>query len=290
MGNRQEGTTKLSYIKEYREGPTNTQYVGAIFDWSDPGDAYQYVQIGLAAFTIQAAVSATPELPPAIFEPDFDKDEVLRYAKLSQLAYEPYSVVEQQLPDYNLVAEMQIYDPNTDTNGFIASDDSCIVVAFRGTNSWTNFLTDTWFVRMPIVPGSETFAHKGFLTAFNAVYGSIEAKLKPCLGKKKLFVTGHSLGGALATLLTYRISLAHGNSQPIQYVYGCPPVGDIDLATYFRGMESNTITIQNDPFSSGKLILLGEWAGWYKPDLVKYLPQAAGHRIANYIEQLENLP
>ena len=97
--------------------------MGAIFDWNGSS----YAQIGMAASTIEAAVSATPALPPAIFEPDYDKDEALRYAKLSQLAYQPYSTVQQQLPNYNLVAEMQIYDSKTDTNGFIASDEVSVV-------------------------------------------------------------------------------------------------------------------------------------------------------------------
>ena len=143
---------------------------------------------------------------------------------------------------------------------------------------------------MPIDPDEmeHVYAHKGFVSAMNTVYKSIEAKLMPYLGKKKLFITGHSLGGALATLLTYQISRAHDISRPIQYVYGCPPVGDNALTTYFTGMDSNTLTIQNDPISSGTLILLGEWSGLYKPNEVMYLPETAGHGIADYIRQLEN--
>ena len=287
VGNGERGSTKLNYIKEEQQGPTNKQYVGAIFDWNGSS----YVQIGMAASTIEAAVSATPALPPAIFEPDYDKDEALRYAKLSQLAYQPYSTVQQQLPNYNLVAEMQIYDSKTDTNGFIASDEVSVVVAFRGTvvSSWRNLLTDAWFVRERIDQDGQPLVHKGFLTALNAVYTSIEDNLKPSLGKKRLFITGHSLGGALATLLGYRISRAYNESQPIQYVYGCPPVGDINLAIYFKGMDSNTITIQNDPISSGKIIMLGEWNGLYKPYQVKYLPATGGHGIADYIQQLNKL-
>ena len=285
MGNGKAGKTKLNYIKEEEEGPINKQYVGTIFD----GSRSAYGQMGIAASTIEAAISVTPAVPPPEFSPDFNKTEALRYAKLSQLAYQPYSKVIQELPKYNLVAEMQIYDQSTDTNGFIASDDVSVVVVFRGTASWKNILTDLWFVKSRIDPDDKVCAHKGFVTAMNTVYKSIEAKLMPYLGKKKLFVTGHSLGGALATLLTYRISRAYNSSKPIQYVYGCPPVGDIALDTYFNGMDSNTITIQNDPISSGKLILLGEWNGLYKPNLVMYLPGTAYHWIADYIHQLENL-
>ena len=247
------------------------------------------MQYGFAAYTIEAAVSATPALPPAIFEPDFDKNKALGYARLSQFAYQPYSEVQTELPNYNLVAVMQIFDSSTDTNGFIASNDTTVVVAFRGTKSFTNFLTDAKFIRKRIDSDGQSFAHRGFVTALEAVYASIENKIKPDIGEKELYITGHSLGGALATLTTYRISRKYDIAQPIQYVYGCPPVGDINLANYFRGMDSNTITIQNDPISSGKLISAGAWAGLYKPFEVKFLPKTAGHGIADYIKQLEDL-
>ena len=65
---------------------------------------------------------------------------------MSLLAYQPYSTVQAELQKkFNLKAVMQIYDSHTDTNGFIASDDNSVVVAFRGTESFTNLLTDLRF-------------------------------------------------------------------------------------------------------------------------------------------------
>lgn len=274
-------TTNLNYIKEYAEGPLDTLYLGVIFD--------DKVQLGLAAATIEAAISATPAIPPPPFKPDFDKNQALRYAKLSQLAYQPYSEVQKQLPTFKLVAQLQIFDKGTDTHGFIASDDESVVVAMRGTKSITNLITDIKFVRKRIDSNGQAFASRGFVNALETVYDAIKSKLEPDIGKKEIFVTGHSLGGALATLISYRISRQRDDAQPVQYVYGCPPTGDITLSTYFKGMDSNTITIQNDPISSGKLVSLGAWAGLYKPVDVKFLPKAAGHGIADYIKQLEEL-
>ena len=283
VGHGYKEETKLNYIKEYAEGPLNNQYVGAIFDSKHK----MYVQIGVAAQTIRVIISATPKQPPP-FEPDFPKDVALRNACLSNLAYNPYSDVERELPKYSLKAEMQIFNSGTDTHGFIASDRSSVVVAFRGTNSLTNVLTDLWLTKVPIVTGGP-LVHHGFCYAFNTVYDAIEKKLRPDLGKKKLFITGHSLGGALATLLTYRISLAHPDSHPHLYVYGCPPVGEKNFATHFGGMVSNVITIDGDPFSTGEILMLGPWDGLYKPVKVKYLPCVGGHGIAYYIQQLKAL-
>lgn len=276
-------------IKEYRKGPTNEQYLGVIFDWDAGSGGYK--QIGFAATTIAAVISATPAKPTPKFRPDFDKDQALRYAHLSDLAYQPYNIVTEKLKDHGLQAEMRIYDQSTYTNGFVASDENTIVVAFRGTvpTSPKNILTDLWFLKSQIVSSSPARGHKGFVDALNTVYSSIETTLRPFAGKKKLVITGHSLGGALATLLGYRIAFDHPEFQPTQYVYGCPPVGDISLANFFRGKDSNTITIENDPVSNGKLIWLGAWANLYKPIQVMFLPTSGGHSISYYIEQLEQL-
>ena len=283
VGPGEEGKTDLNSIKESSEGPMKKQYLGVIFKGTSPDE-----QIGLASLTIAAAITTTAAAPPPDFEPDFDKPVALRYAQLSQLAYKPYSTVKQELSKYDLLAEMQIHDSRTDTNGFIASNGSSVVVAFRGTDikSWQNIFTDAWFFRKLIIPGQEPLAHGGFVDAISSVFQPVASKLEKILGKKTLVITGHSLGGALASLLTYRMS---PSARPTMYVYGCPPVGDITFATYFKCMDTNTITIQNDPVSSGHLIMLGNWAGLYKPVTVKYLPKAAGHGIGDYIEQLENI-
>ena len=213
----------------------------------------------------------------------------LRCAKLSDLAYEEYHVVLEKLPEYGLQAEMEIHNKDTDTEGFIASDSSSIVVAFRGTKSFEDVITDLRFKAVPIGPGLP-LAHDGFVKAIDAVYTSIEEKLKPHLsGKKQLFITGHSLGAALASLLSYRLSLDHPTCQPNVYVFGCPPTGDETFAKSFKGSLSNVITIDGDPVSTGDLISLGKDFDLHKPVEVKYLPGKGGHPIVGYIEQLEKL-
>ena len=131
---------------------------------------------------------------------------------------------------------------------------------------------------------------EGFVKAIDAVYTSIEEKLEPHLsGQKQLFITGHSLGAALASLLSYRLSLDHPTSQPNVYVFGCPPVGDEKFSKSFKGSHSNVITIEGDPVSTGEIVALGKDFGFYKPVEVKYLPGKGGHPIVGYIEQLEKL-
>jgi len=278
----QKGSHKLSDIKEQTSGPLNNTYVGPIFNKNNK-------QIGIAATAIEAVISVGPPLPPAVFKPGFDKDEALRYAKLSCLAYEEYSVVQQQLPSYGLTADMLIHDASTDTHGFIASNHNSVVIAFRGTASITNWVTNSRIAKKPIIEGQPYFAHHGFLKAFRNVYGSIEAQIMPFIGKKEIYTTGHSLGGALASLLAFYVSYQYENAKPIHNAFGCPPVGDINFSEYFKDKHSNIITIQNDVVATGLLIRTRPVHGFFQPHQVMFLPETGSHGIRDYIKQLENL-
>jgi len=284
VGRGYKGIHKMGYIREKNSGPINNTYVGAVFDKKDQ-------QIGLAATTIEAVISVDSPLPPATFKPDFDKDESLKYAKLSSLAYEEYSTIERQIASYGLTADMELYHAATNTHGFIASNKDSVVIAFRGTEilSIANWETDIWFKKEPIIDGQPYLAHGGFLYAFRKVYDKIETYLEPLIGKKKIYTTGHSLGAALASLLAFHITYKYDNVKLIHYVFGCPPIGDIKLSEYFKEKHSHIITIQNDIVASGLLIRLIAARGFFQPYQVMFLPAAGTHSISNYIAELENL-
>ena len=248
-----------------------------------------YTQIGYAGTSIQATISVSPKTPAPNFEPEFDVPVSLRNAYLCKLAYQPYYEVEGEIKKYKMKAIMHFYDEGTDTHGFAAEGDTDVVVAFRGTASVKNAMSDIWFSRKRVL--NADYCHGGFVDALNSVYESVYNCIKPFLSsEKKITFTGHSLGGALASLMMYKvIKVTHSSHYLALYAYGCPPVGDISFSNFFKGRISNVITIFGDPVSTGKLIMLGPWVGLYKPVEVYYLHQYAGHAINDYIHQLEQL-
>ena len=291
VGEGHKGGTELNYIGEHNsEKALDTEYLGVIFDYNGEG----YLQLGYADTTIEAVISQASELPPVDFKVNFDKEEALKFANLSNLAYEDYLVVQQQLPTYGLKAAMEINKGSLfmNTVGFIASNDTSVVVAFRGTASFRNFLTDLLFKKSAISSDSPVEAASGFISALDLVYQKVIDFLKAHLGGKKLYLTGHSLGAALASILGYRLAHVETSvcySTPIQYVYGCPPVGDHHFANSFNADFSSTITFKDDPVSSGILIKFLKCKGFFKPNDVKYLPESGSHHITTYIDQLKKL-
>ena len=143
-----------------------------------------------------------------------------------------------------------------DTQGFvckrIAKDGSpYVVLAFRGTEKkLADWLTDARCV--PVVDG-ETKVHKGFHEAFtstsNRQSGTVEAKVREVLSMQKakdangdplpLFITGHSLGGALALLAT-RIVAPDVNGAC--YTFGSPRVANYE---YFANVKTPVFRIVN---------------------------------------------
>jgi predicted lipase len=133
------------------------------------------------------------------------------------------------------------------TQVFVGSNDDHVVTAFRGTESPTSIeglkdwlLTDA--VNMLIVPegrlGTDFAAagvgarfHKGFMTALAAIWDPMFARVDEALKKKErpLWITGHSLGGALAVLAGWRFLRTFTPVHQI-YTFGGPMVGNAEAS------------------------------------------------------------
>ena len=126
------------------------------------------------------------------------------------------------------------------TQAFVGSDADDIVVSFRGTDNLENWIKNLDFPKVTSYPKCPTCkVHAGFWSAWlelqTEILEEVEylAKLKP---KAKIFVTGHSLGGALAALCAAELGAAeHSLGLPIEgvYTYGQPRVGNTAFHDFY---------------------------------------------------------
>jgi triacylglycerol lipase len=127
-----------------------------------------------------------------------------------------------------------------DNRGMVLASDAALVVVFRGTRLQVHsvldatevvlihqddFLIDGSFLFKPAHTGGRV--HAGFLNAFNEIRDCFDAIVAARQPGQRLWLTGHSLGGALATL-----AAAHVGPAAVQglYTYGAPRVGDSAFA------------------------------------------------------------
>ena len=120
--------------------------------------------------------------------------------------------------------------------GLVLSDEASLVVVFRGTRLDVHNLmdvaelviinqSDLWVdsLFLPAVCAAGGRVHMGFLKAFEEVSDALDALWMAKSAGRKLWLAGHSLGGALATLAAAHLGrgAVHG-----LYTFGCPRVGD----------------------------------------------------------------
>ncbi|KAK4217582.1 Alpha/Beta hydrolase protein [Rhypophila decipiens] len=125
--------------------------------------------------------------------------------------------------------------PILDTRGLIAIDPvrSLIVVSFRGSASVRNWITDASFAQIPCTLGTGCLVHAGFASAWSEVSAVVltgVASARAANPTYSVISTGHSLGGAVATLAAAYLREA-GHPTDL-YTYGSPRVGNFVFAEY----------------------------------------------------------
>lgn len=156
----------------------------------------------------------------------------------------------------------KFFDANTNTFGYAglapAAGENIIVFSFRGAtpSAGRNWITDLNSQRVPY-PGLRGAAvHKGFYNAYLSIARQINLAAKSLLANCQhchIYVTGHSLGGAIATLAA--ADLYSLTPDLTLYTFGSPRVGDLTFATYFDKIVPDT------------------WRIVHKNDLVPHIPQ-----------------
>eukprot|EP00933_Yihiella_yeosuensis_P051784 TRINITY_DN49750_c0_g1_i1.p1 TRINITY_DN49750_c0_g1~~TRINITY_DN49750_c0_g1_i1.p1 ORF type:complete len:401 (+),score=33.70 TRINITY_DN49750_c0_g1_i1:42-1244(+) len=122
--------------------------------------------------------------------------------------------------------------------GAVEDDRKRIVMGFRGTSTiiqLTSELSHHALIPLPYTNTGDALINEFFITAVELVWGDVvtvyENAHKSCGADCKLYVTGHSLGAALAAVVA--LHLVHRLPpplHPILYTFGQPRVGNLATA------------------------------------------------------------
>lgn len=156
---------------------------------------------------------------------------------------------------------------NNGTQAILLENDTYIFLGFRGTEatSMKDIKSDFKATIKTCETGGKI--HTGFDKAFGQVAVEIQQFLNQDEFKDKpLFITGHSLGGALATVATKK--LTHKGGIASCYTFGSPRIGNVDWAT---GIKTPIYRVVNavDPVTmvppSGVTIEISSWVLGFIP-------------------------
>lgn len=144
-----------------------------------------------------------------------------------------------------------IFVDKTDTQAFVgafADHDGMIriVVSFRGTETIENWIEDLKIAKTDRnMSCSGCRVHSGFYDAWASISSQVLSEVRmlrdsyPAAG---LYITGHSLGAALATLSAYVMQYDNGLDIAGVYTYGSPRVGNSDFASFFNDESATHVT------------------------------------------------
>jgi triacylglycerol lipase len=136
--------------------------------------------------------------------------------------------------------------PESEIFGYIAESKKAIIVVFRGTRTFNDNESDQDLFQVPYPFVKNTGkTHRGFTCIYQSTRNKLIKTLSKLSKKKRLFVTGHSLGGALAVLAAFDFATNTSFKNPVVYTYGSPRVADPEFAFRFDRTVANSIRIFN---------------------------------------------
>ena len=145
---------------------------------------------------------------------------------------------------YKKDSKNQTFVKNNQFSYYVKQDSGVTILIFRGTDNKENVLTDIDF--RPFKDGALTrhhkvdlYLHRGFRDAAMFLYKDIKKNYKL---ERTVYLTGHSLGGAIAQIIGLWLDMEGRNVQI--YTFGSPKV----TTTFFGTKPPHyRVVVDNDP-------------------------------------------
>ena len=252
-----------------------------------------------------------------MIELDVEAQRRLVFAKFSKYAY-------LNQDETRIAAKVEGF-PKTEfvdidgAQAYVFYNNTDLIIACRGTQkdsgAMNDIIADLQVFQADSVTGNKI--HQGFKEEVDKIYDEVESIVSRRGLAKKIWVCGHSLGGAMATILAQRLEFVGGYDVDTLYTYGSPRAGgpkfrawcdkhlnhqrfvnnnDVVpcVPTFFRWRHSGKC---NYIKSTGEVTNLGRWSferirdkGWslLKTIFKGRFDLVSDHNINDYIFHLEN--
>ncbi|MDO4199772.1 MAG: lipase family protein [Clostridia bacterium] len=142
-----------------------------------------------------------------------------------------------------------INDQITDVQCFLRIQSDKMIITFRGSDSRKDWIINSKFWRS-VIPynnyQSKIRVHRGFISAYksNSVRGRIQKEIEK--NKiKKVALTGHSYGAALAILCAVDLEYNFPKNDYEVIVFGCPRVGNKYFQKSYNVRVFKTLRVEN---------------------------------------------
>jgi len=205
----------------------------------------------------------------------------LLFAELSMIAY--FKPEQTKKAAKRLGFSKTVFYDNDGSQAYVFSNEANIVIAFRGTepNEWNDVKADLDAAKAL----AETVGrvHRGFKKEVDDLWPQLKDILVSNKNNlaKNLWFTGHSLGGAMASICAGRCLLSSIDTVPEQvHTFGSPRVGTkryINYAKidYYRWVNNNDIVTRTPP----------AWLGYRHSGKEMYLDAHGKLRELNKIQR-----
>lgn len=176
--------------------------------------------------------------------------------KLASLAYYDSEYIKKEIEILGLQNFEFLENKETDTQLFICNNSEFVFVSVRGTSTFSDWMTNlkTEFILFPY-----GMIHKGFWRDAESIYTEVSCSLiKHILVERKLVLTGHSQGAAVACALSLKLHPTYKLHSIIHF--GCPRIVDRKAAlkitellpsVYHRFVNNNDLITRVPPRAAG---------------------------------------
>jgi predicted lipase len=181
--------------------------------------------------------------------------------------------------------------------------DGALFIVFQGSNGLKDWADNLDFKKRTIPyegVNPDILVHEGFISQYKAVRKIIHEKIKSRIGGSLIvYCTGHSLGGALATLCAVDIQYNFSTAFPVSegrltcITFGSPRVGNAMFAESYDARVPATLRVVNGddivtkvPMLSFQFSHVGQLVGIGKKHWWKILGSTNDHYPQRYLENI----